>query len=46
MRFKLSSMVGLLACIALLGCEYVNPKSTSIEVSLPDKNPYPSTYSP
>ncbi len=45
MRFKLSGMVGLLACIALFGCEDMDPKSTSIEVSLPDKNPYPSTYS-
>ena len=45
MRFKLFSMLGLLACIALFGCEVMDPKSTSIEVSLPDKNPYPSTYS-
>jgi len=45
MRFKLSGMVGLLACIALFGCEDMDPKSTSTEVSLPDKNPYPSTYS-
>ena len=46
MRFKLSSVVGLLACIALFGCEDMGSKSTLIEVSLPDKNPYPSTYSP
>ena len=45
MRFKLSSMVGLLACIALFGCEDMSQKSTSTKVSLTNKNSYPLSYS-